>query len=405
MSEGTDVRTHVQRMIRLIRQLEKLEFYMDKGLHVDLVFQSLLNSLSGFIVNFHMNKLSCSLLELLNMLVTAQNAITSERKDKEVAFVADASSNKIGKKKKKSNKGSIPPSSTGVSKNIGKVKVATYKRTCFYCGKNGHWKRNCPQYLISLKVNEGKKPLEGKMTGTPFVGQMGGLKKFYNSYVVIIPSKSVSTTPYEMWNGRTHSLKHVKIWGCPTFIKKRKTNKLETLSEKVPQTDQAPIPMDTNKLVETPTQIENVTEPRRSGMVTRPLTIYLNLHENVQELFVHRDNDYRDDSTTYEETITDIDSSTDSVSKNQVWDLVDPHEGIVPIENKWVFKRKIGADGKVETYKARLAATGNRQRQGVDYEETFSHVAMLKSIRTLLARADNSYRVVSCLNGHVSSKS
>ena len=34
-----------------------------------------------------------------------------------------------------------------------------------------------------------------------------------------IPSKSVSTTPYEIWHGKAPSLKHVKIWGCPTYIK------------------------------------------------------------------------------------------------------------------------------------------------------------------------------------------
>ena len=75
----------------------------------------------------------------------------------------------------------------------------------------------------------------------------------------------------------------------------------------------------------------------------------------------------------------------DSMYANQVWTLVDPPEGIVPIGCKLIFKRKIGADGKVETFKARLVAKGFRQRQGINYEETFSPVAMLKSIRVLLA--------------------
>ena len=41
-------------------------------------------------------------------------------------------------------------------------------------------------------------------------------------------------------------------------------------------------------------------------------------------------------------------------------------------------------EGNVITYKARLVAKGYRQRQGIDYDETFSLVAMLKSIRILL---------------------
>ena len=72
---------------------------------------------------------------------------------------------------------------------------------------------------------------------------------------------------------------------------------------------------------------------------------------------------------------------------NQVWSIIDPLEGIVPIGCKWVYKRKYGKDGKVETYKARLVAKGYNQRQGIDFDETFSPVAMLKSIRILLAIA------------------
>ena len=42
-----------------------------------------------------------------------------------------------------------------------------------------------------------------------------------------IPSKSISTTPYEIWHGKAQSLKHVKIWWCPSSIKKLKSDKLD----------------------------------------------------------------------------------------------------------------------------------------------------------------------------------
>ncbi|GJW00827.1 retrotransposon protein, putative, ty1-copia subclass [Tanacetum coccineum] len=44
-------------------------------------------------------------------------------------------------------------------------------------------------------------------------------------------------------------------------------------------------------------------------------------------------------------------------------------------------------DGKVHTYKARLVANGYTQTHGIDYEETFSPVAKIKSIRIILAIA------------------
>ena len=44
-------------------------------------------------------------------------------------------------------------------------------------------------------------------------------------------------------------------------------------------------------------------------------------------------------------------------------------------------------DGKIHTYKARLVAKGFKQTHGIDYDETFSLVVMLKSVRILLAIA------------------
>src|SRR3954467_9276284 len=55
------------------------------------------------------------------------------------------------------------------------------------------------------------------------------------------------------------------------------------------------------------------------------------------------------------------------------------------IENKWIFKNKTYPNGNVTIYKARLVAKGFRQVKGVDYDEIFSPVAMLNSVRIMLA--------------------
>ncbi|KAL0405755.1 UNVERIFIED_CONTAM: hypothetical protein Slati_3889400 [Sesamum latifolium] len=80
-------------------------------------------------------------------------------------------------------------------------------------------------------------------------------------------------------------------------------------------------------------------------------------------------------------------SEMDSMSSNKVWTLVDPPKGVKPVGCKWVYKRKLGADGEVTTFKASLVAKGYTQRPGVDFEETYSSVAMAKSIRIMLAIA------------------
>ncbi|KAK8669710.1 hypothetical protein V6N13_107134 [Hibiscus sabdariffa] len=103
-----------------------------------------------------------------------------------------------------------------------------------------------------------------------------------------------------------------------------------------------------------------------------------------------------DEPKTYQEAVSSPDSEKwleamrsemDSMSDNQVWTLVEPPEGIKPIGCKWVFKKKTDMDGNVQTYKGRLVAKGYRQIHGIDYDETFSPVAMFKSIRILLAIA------------------
>ena len=100
------------------------------------------------------------------------------------------------------------------------------------------------------------------------------------------------------------------------------------------------------------------------------------------------------EQTTVEEALTGtdkdkwknaMDAEYESITSNNVWDLVElPKDGKV-VNCKWIFKCKLGDNGLVERYKARLVAQGYSHRPGVDYTDRFSPVVRFECVRTVIA--------------------
>ena len=75
------------------------------------------------------------------------------------------------------------------------------------------------------------------------------------------------------------------------------------------------------------------------------------------------------------------------IGKNNTWELMVIPREIEVVSLKWIYKIKLNQEGDIQKHKARLVARVFTQKPGIDFYETFSPVARLETIRTVIVVA------------------
>ncbi|KAA0056663.1 gag/pol protein [Cucumis melo var. makuwa] len=358
-----------------------------------------------------------------------------------------SSKNKDGPSKpkpqiKKKEKGRTPKQNKG--------KKAAEKGKCYHCSQKGHWLRNCPKYLAKKKAEkemQGKYDLlvvetclveyenstwildlgatghicfsfqensswkrlsEGEITLKVGTEEMvsaeavGDLKLYFgNRYVILknvlydhvylIHHKSDSFEKFKEYKAEVENeLGYPKESRGGLFYDLQENKVFVSTNATILKEDHIRNHQPQSKLVLNEISKSAIDKPSSSTKVIDKTKISGQTHPS-QELreprrsgrVVHQPDRYLD----HDQWIKAMDLEMESMYFNSVWTLVDQPNDVKSIGYKWIYKRKRDQGGKVQTFKARLVAKGYNQREGVDYEETFSPIAMLKSIRILLSIA------------------
>ncbi|GJZ11457.1 zinc finger, CCHC-type containing protein [Tanacetum coccineum] len=265
-----------------------------------------------------------------------------------------------------------------------------------------------------------------------------------------VPNKRNKTTPYELWYKKRPNLSYLRVWGCRAVVRLTDP-KRKTLGEKgidcifvgyaehskayrfyvIEPNDSVSI----NSIIESR---DAIFDENRFSSIPRPKDIIPNVQESqmddhtddvpneipeprrgkrakkaksygsdFQLYLVEGSRDQvgsqysycysiEEDPRTYNEAMQSrdaafwkeaIDDEIGSIMENNTWVLSDLPPGCKPLGCKWIFKRKMKVDGTIDKFKARLVIQGFRQKEGIDYFDTYAPVARITTIRLLLALA------------------
>ncbi|GJR50986.1 zinc finger, CCHC-type containing protein [Tanacetum coccineum] len=232
-----------------------------------------------------------------------------------------------------------------------------------------------------------------------------------------VPNKNNKITPYELWYKKRPNLSYLRVWGCRAVVrlpepKKKILGEKESRDAIFDENRFSSIPRAKDIVSssngtqggdlsgETPTEIP---EPRRSNRARvaksygSDFQLYL-VEGSRDEIASQYSYCYsiEEDPKTFDEAMKSrdvafwkeaVDDEIGSIMENNTWVLSDLPPGCKPLGCKWIFKKKMKVDGTIDKFKARLVIQGFRQKEGIDYFDTYAPVARISTIRLLIALA------------------
>ncbi|KAJ0492733.1 putative RNA-directed DNA polymerase [Helianthus annuus] len=260
------------------------------------------------------------------------------------------------------------------------------------------------------------------------------------NYVLnMIPNKKKDVTPYELWMGKKPPYKSLKVWGCLAKVVVTPPKRLligpKTVDcvfigytrpygpyrflvhdSKNPGICKGTImgskdaswfeqmfpclhksePSSSRPVEEIVPEGEVENDEPREQSNTEEVEIRKSKRQRTEKSFGPEFLTYmvEDEPQTYQQAVHSsegpqwreaIKSEIDSILQNHTWELVDLPQGCKPLGYRWIFKKKMKPDGTIDKYKARLVIKGYKQREGLDYFDTYSPVTRITSIRMVLA--------------------
>jgi hypothetical protein len=80
-----------------------------------------------------------------------------------------------------------------------------------------------------------------------------------------------------------------------------------------------------------------------------------------------------------------MDEEMAALDANANWELVALPKDQKAIKCEWVYKVKHNVNGSMSRFKARLVTKGYAQTYGIDYEETYSPVVKMTTVKAIIA--------------------